>query len=143
MIAEVCSATTNEFLGVHRTFIKSDGSGKAEVQPQRMALGCLGGGVIKVSVDEDVTIGIGVCEGVEDAIAVINSGWRPVWCCISAGNLGRFPLLPGIESLTVFADADQAGIKAARCAVRRWRQAGWEARVVVPMRAKDFGEALR
>jgi len=31
MIAEMCSPTTNEFLGVHRTFLRADGSGKADM----------------------------------------------------------------------------------------------------------------
>jgi putative DNA primase/helicase len=143
MVAEMRSATTNEFLGVHRTFIKANGTGKADVDPQRMALGCLVGAVVKISADEDVTLGIGICEGIEDAIAIVNGGWRPVWCCVSAGNMSAFKPLPGIEAVTVFADADAPGLKAAQSVARHWRDAGREARIVVPKRAKDFGEALR
>src|SRR5438128_1940954 len=86
------------------------GCTKADVEPQRMALGSITGAVIKISADDDVTIGLGICEGIEDAIAVLKAGWRPIWCCLSAGNLGCFPVLPGIEALTVFADADQPGM---------------------------------
>jgi hypothetical protein len=86
---------------------------------------------------------LGICEGVEDAVAVLKAGWKPIWCCMSAGNLGCFPVLPGIEALTVFADGDQPGMDAAHRAAERWSKAGREARVVSPKHAKDFGEALR
>jgi hypothetical protein len=143
MIAEMRNAATDEFAGVHRTFLRPDGSGKGDVEPQRMALGSMAGAVIKISADEDVTTGVSVAEGVEDAIGVFKAGWRPIWCCMSAGNLGCFPVLPGIEALTVFADADQPGMDAAHRAADRWCNAGREARVVSPKHAKDFGEALR
>ena len=143
MIAEMRSAATDEFAGVHRTFLMPDGGRKANVEPQRMALGGMAGAVIKITADEDVTTGLGICEGVEDAVAVLKAGWRPIWCCMSAGNLGRFPVLPGIEALTVFADADRPGMDAAHRAAECWCKAGREARVVSPKHAKDFGEALR
>jgi putative DNA primase/helicase len=143
LVAEMRNAITNEFVGVHRTFLRPDGSGKAGVEPQRMALGCLAGAVIKISANEDVARGIGICEGIEDAIAVHNAGWRPVWCCVSASNLNSFPPLPGVDAVTIFADADVPGLKAARCAAQHWQKAGREARIVAPKRAKDFGEALR
>ena len=138
MIAEMRSAATDEFAGVHRTFLKPDGSGKANVEPQRMALGGMAGAVIKISADEDVTTGLGICEGVEDAVAVLKAGWQPIWCCMSAGNLGCFPVLPGIEALTVFADADQPGMDAAHRAAERWCKAGREARVVCAEACQGF-----
>jgi hypothetical protein len=143
IVAEMRSATTDEFLGVHRTFIKPDGSGKAEVEPQRMALGSVAGAVVKVSSDEDVSLGLGICEGIEDALAIIGGGWRPVWSCMSAGGISTFPVLGGVEALTVFADADRPGLLAAQRAVERWQEAGRQARIVVPKNAKDFDEALR
>lgn len=143
MVAEMRDAVNDKFVGVHRTFLKSDGTGKAEVEPQRMALGTMAGAVIKVSADTEVCMGLGISEGLEDAIAVLNAGWAPVWSCISAANLGAFPLLPGVEALTVFADADEVGLKAARRVVSRWQQAGRQARVVLPRRGKDFDEVLR
>jgi hypothetical protein len=143
MIAEMRSATTDEFLGVHRTFIKQDGSGKAEVEPQRMVLGSMAGAAVKVSADEDVSLGIAICEGIEDALAVVGAGWRPVWSCISAGGISAFPLLGGVEALTVFADADRTGLRAAQRAVQRWQEAGRQSRIVVPKNAKDFDEVLR
>jgi DNA primase len=43
-----------------------------------------------------------------------------------------FPLLPGIECLTVFCDRDEAGRDAALVAHSRWNDAGREARILAP-----------
>jgi hypothetical protein len=50
---------------------------------------------------------------------------------MDAGNLANFPVLEGIESLTIFADRDQSGTgqgAAAECA-DRWLDAGREVRI--------------
>jgi putative DNA primase/helicase len=141
MVALMRDAVTNQPIGVHRTFLKADGSSKAEVAPNKMMLGRAGGSVVKLTADSEVTLGLGICEGLEDGIAVLNAGWRPVWVGLSAGGIASFPPLHGIEALTVFADADSAGRKAAYAAVANWRKAGKEAVVAEPPAgAKDFAE---
>ena len=72
-------------------------------------------------------MGLGICEGVEDALAILLNGWAPVWAATSAGAIERFPVLPGIESSTVFMDEDAAGIEAAEACAERWALAGREA----------------
>jgi putative DNA primase/helicase len=67
--------------------------------------------------------------------------YRPAWALISAGNIGTFPVLAGIESLTILVDhdkADQHGrragqLAAAECA-RRWDAAGREVITIIPQR---------
>ena len=54
---------TNEPTGIHRTFLNPDGK-----KIERKMLGRQG--VVRVTPDEDVTYGLGIAEGVEDAIAV-------------------------------------------------------------------------
>jgi hypothetical protein len=44
-------------------------------------------------------------------------------------GLAKFPIFHGIESLTVFADADSVGLEAAQVCVDRWLIAGREARI--------------
>jgi hypothetical protein len=66
-----------------------------------------------------VTRGLAIGEGVETCLAAAHS-MTPVWCLLDAGNLAAFPVLPGIESLTIFADADDAGMKAAVACAQRW-----------------------
>ena len=70
-------------------------------------------------------------------------GWAPVWAAGSAGNIEAFPILPGIEALTVFADQGARGIEAAARCAGRWRAEGREARVVAPRGAGDWNDVLR
>lgn len=121
-------------LNLHRTWLAHDGSGKAPVDRPRLLLKGhrKSSGVIRLSPDEDVTTGLGIAEGLETALTVQAGGWSPVWCAIDSGNVGNFPVLRGIESLTIFADHDPAGLRGAEKAASRWQEAGRDARVIVP-----------
>jgi hypothetical protein len=120
-------AVTGDATGIHRTFLNPDGSKR-----ERKMLGRQG--VIRLSSDAGVTSSLGLAEGVEDALAVLLSGWSPVWAATSAGAIARFPVLPGIEVLTIFADPDDAGQRAAEACRDRWREVGLEAAIVLPGR---------
>ena len=115
------NALTNEPTGIHRTFLDADGKKR-----ERKMLGRQG--VVRITPDEDVTYGLGIAEGVEDALAVALD-WGPAWAATSAGAIERFPVLSGIDCITVFADADAAGTKAANECAERWIGAGKEARI--------------
>ncbi|WP_237213994.1 DUF7146 domain-containing protein [Falsiroseomonas oryziterrae] len=140
MVALMTLPETGEPCGAHVTYLRADGAGKAEGQRQKVMLGAAG--VIRLVPDADVSTGLGLAEGIETALAVMQrAGWSPVWAATSAGAMDRFPVLPGIEALTIFADADGAGIKAARACGRRWAAAGREARLLAPP-AGDWNDAL-
>lgn len=129
--------TTNEPTGVHRTALNLDGT-----KHDRMMLG--GAGIVRLIRDEDVTQGVGIAEGLETALAVMASGWRPVWACLTAGGIARFPVRLGICSLTIFADHDAAGLAAARTCAERYAAAGREARIVAPPTpGADWNDWLR
>jgi hypothetical protein len=111
--------------GVHRTFLDNDGA-----KIERKMLGRQG--VVRLSLDDAVTTSIGITEGLEDAMAILLSGWSPVWAATSAGAIARFPVLAGIEALTIFADTDLPGIQAAEICSARWAAAGREVRITSP-----------
>ena len=119
VVALMTDPLTNQSCGVHRTFLNKEGAKR-----DRMMLGKQG--VVRVSPDEAVTYGLGIAEGVEDALAILISGWKPVWAATSAGSIARFPVLSGIEALTIFPDNDEAGRKAAKACATRWTAAGRE-----------------
>ena len=145
MLALMTDARTGEPCGVHRTFLRPDGSGKADVTPAKMMLG--GAGVIRLDLDDEVTLGLGVAEGIETALGVMQRiGWRPVWAAASAGGIAKFPVLPGIEALTIFADADDksgVGLRAAEECADRWRAAGHNSRIAAPPSGTDWLDAAR
>lgn len=122
----VTCAVTRQPLSLHRTWIQGDGH-KAEVDPPRLLLGGhrKQGGVIRLWPDEAVTAGLGIAEGIETALSLAWA-YAPVWACIDAGNLAAFPVLPGIEVLTIGADNDAAGTAAAQQCAQRWGNADRE-----------------
>jgi hypothetical protein len=130
VVALMTDPQTGEAIGIHRTFL--DASGK---KLDRRMLGRQG--VIRISPDEQIANGLGVAEGIEDALAVLLAGWSPMWAATSAGAIARLPVLAGVESITVFADADEAGVAAAEACCERWRAVGREALIAAPGRRHD------
>lgn len=137
LMAAMRDIRTNEISGIHRTFLRPDGT-----KIDRRMLGIAAGAVVKLTPDEDITFGVGVAEGIETGLAIMRAGWAPIWACLSAGSIAKFPVLQGIECLTVFADHDESrtGQTAAAKAVQRWRDAGQEAHALMPIRPGDFND---
>ena len=143
MVALLRDARTGEPCGVHRTYLRPDGSGKVERGQQKMMLGRARGAAVMLTPFAEVTHGLGVAEGIETAASVLTRGWAPVWAAGSAGGVEAFPVLPGVECITVFADQGERGVEAAAGCAGRWRAAGHEARVVAPRLAGDWNDAMR
>lgn len=131
MVALITDAVSGEPQGLHRTFLDRDGN-----RTEKKMLGQAAGGVVRLSDDCEVTAGLGIAEGIETALAV---PFRPVWACLSAGQLAAFPVLAGIEALTIFADQDATGINAANACGERWHAADREVTMAAPL-AGDFAD---
>lgn len=138
MVGLITNAVTGEAQGIHRTFL--DHVGRAVVmqdgRKKKLMKGAAAGGVVRLSGDEDVTLGLAIAEGIETALAV---PFRPVWACLSAGQLAQFPVLSGIEALTIFADQDKAGLDAANACGERWHAADREVTMAAPL-VGDFAD---
>jgi len=130
LLGLVTDVRTHRPISMHRTYLARDGSGKAPVEASRLLLKghSKRGGVIRLSSDAEVTDGLTVGEGIETGLSALAAGHGPVWACIDAGNLSAFPLLSGIESLTVLVDYDEAGRAAFRAVAQRWLEADREVR---------------
>lgn len=145
MVALMTDPVTNEPLGVHRTFLMPDGTKARNPanlhQPVKAMLGPAG--IIRLAPDEEVTLGLGIAEGIETSLSIMqHAGWAPVWAAGSAGAIAKFPVLDGIECLTIFADADDRGasLKAAHECAERWSEGGREARVLAPKQGTDWAD---
>jgi hypothetical protein len=106
-------------------------------------LGIASGACFRLSRDEDVAAGLHLAEDIETALSCMASGFRPMWAALSAGGIARFPVLPGIEALTVLADHDTSGtgVTAARRCAERLQQAGREVRIAwPPIPGKDWAD---
>jgi hypothetical protein len=141
MVALMTDPLTNEPVGIHRTFLLPDGSDRLRDEKGKAMLGNVG--VIRLSPEDEITTDIGIAEGIETALSLMQCiGWRPIWVATSAGGIARFPLLEGIETITVFADADRSGMRAARVCAQRWHDVGREARIIAPP-SGDWNDAVR
>jgi putative DNA primase/helicase len=152
MVAAMRCIHTDKFTGVHRTALRADGSGKADMPSlgdTKKMLGIAKRSAIKLSLAETVEIGLGICEGIEDGLAIIGAEWQPIWACGSAGGIRDFPVLSGIDALTIFAnhDVNDTGQKAAHTCAVRWCDAGREVAIWTPTAPAcgkaDWNDALR
>ena len=111
MVAAMLNPSTGQFCGVHRTFLKADGSA---LKP-KMMLGH--SGIIMLA---DVKTGdLGLTEGIEDALSVTLKVGMKCWAAGSAAGIASFPIIPGIR-LHIFADNNAAGLTAAQRCADRW-----------------------
>ncbi len=90
--------------------------------------------VMELSPDEEVATGLHLAEGFETGLASMMAGFQPLWSVYSERALERFPVLPGIEALTILADHDGAGLSAAQACAERWVRAGVECFIRWPKR---------
>lgn len=133
MLARVTDALTGESMTLHRTAIDPATARKADIEDQRLLLRgqAKAGGVIRLWPQESVTYELAIAEGIETGLALAHAV-TPVWSTIDAGGMARMPVLSGIVSITIAADNDDAGRRAAEACARRWYDAGRKVRVVLP-----------
>jgi putative DNA primase/helicase len=136
VVALFRDAATDEPCGIHRTFLRPDGT-----KIERRMLGRASHAAVQLDAGEGVTTGLAIVEGVETGLAARGT-FRPVWALGSAGAVGRFPVLGGVECLTIYADADPTGQAAAVACAERWAAAGAEVHVMTPA-AGDVNDMLR
>ena len=144
MVCAMRRISDGELVGVHRTFLTLDGQ-KAQLHANDPAKAMLGeAGAIMLDPFEDVTLGLHISEGIENALATRLNGWAPVWALGSAGAIERFPVLGGVEALTIMLDADDACRRAARVCAERWAAAGGEVRLIEPLReTADWNDIVK
>jgi hypothetical protein len=128
MVALVRHVVTNKPQGLHRSALNPQGHQRRDLGGNgRLSLGDMIGGAVKLTPDEHVTLALGVAEGIETALSLQRvPEWfgSPVWSLLFADNLANLPVLPGIETLAVSVDRDNAGETAALAVSHRWRRAG-------------------
>jgi hypothetical protein len=135
MVALMTDPVTREPRGIHRTFLRPDGTGHTA----KMMLG--NAGIIRLY--EPETAGIGIAEGIETALAVAQRvGWGPVWGVGSAGGIRTFPPLT-MRTLNIFVDRDDAGVglAAAEHCAAQWAEVGLETFIHTPPAGEDWADA--
>jgi putative DNA primase/helicase len=138
MVCLVRDVRTNAPQAIHRTrLLDDDGKLWLRGKGRKKALGPIGGGAIKLSDDADVTLCLGIAEGIETALTMRRTsafGPSPVWSLISKEGIRSLPPLPAIECLWIGVDHDANGegqVAAEACA-KYWQADGREVHLLVP-----------
>jgi hypothetical protein len=140
MVAAVQGAN-GHLTGLHRTYLRPDGRGKADVEPVKKMLGaCRGGGVRLAPAGRRLAL----CEGIETGLSIRQvCPDLPVWCALSAGNLDRLTLPAEVEEVVLVADRDPVGLAAGQRAAQRYGASGRRIRLVELPSGMDANDVLR
>lgn len=142
MLAQI-RGPKGEALGIHRTFLRPDGTGKAEVTPAKMMLGPSSGGAVRFGPDGRI---IALAEGIETALSVSRASRLTTWATLSTSGLKGLvlPPLPVADVVIIAADNDAAGVAAAEYAKARFEAEGRAVSIIHPPRpGDDFNDMLR
>lgn len=130
---------TGRIVGLHRTFLTTDGR-KARVDPVRMSLGEISGGAVRIDplCLWDGTVAF--VEGIEDALGLrtLEPSWW-AWACLSAPGMQAVHAPPNATRLVIGPDNDEVGARAAETLRLRLLAAGRQVTVRRPS-GHDFGE---
>jgi putative DNA primase/helicase len=130
---------------IHRTFISTDGSGKAAVEPDKASLGPVAGGAVRFA---QVRAGqwLLVAEGLETTLSVMHACALPGWAALSAGGIKSLVLPAAANIVVICADNDANGVgqRAANAAAERFLAEGRRVRIELPPTSGlDFNDLLR
>jgi putative DNA primase/helicase len=109
-VADVTDSA-GELVTVHVTYL--EGGQKIEARAPRKLLGGLTGHdscAVRLMPAGEV---LGVAEGIETALSAAAIDGVPVWAALNATLLGKFDPPPGVKTLRIYADRDEAGLEAA------------------------------
>jgi len=138
MVAAMRQVEGDAITGIHRTRLTPEG-----VKVDRKMLGQASGSAIKIDPDDAVTMGLAIGEGIETVLAGSALGFQPAWAVASAGAIATFPVLPGVECLTLLAENDPTNARAVDTCARRWHAAAREVIVVESRIGSDLNDAIR
>ncbi|MGI8705020.1 MAG: DUF7146 domain-containing protein [Sphingomicrobium sp.] len=139
LVALVAGAD-NKVAGIQRTYLKEDGSGKADLPKPKLSLGSVAGGAIRLAPCAAV---LTVCEGLEDGLTLQQEIGQAVWVATGASMVPSMRFPQGVRSVVIGADADEAGERSARAAAEAFALEGREVRIIRPLPGhKDFNAEL-
>jgi putative DNA primase/helicase len=139
MVALVTHGVNGKPIGIHRTFVATDGSGKAPVEPAKLMLGPCRGGAVRLGPAGYVLM---VGEGIETSLAAMQASGHGAWAALSTSGLRTLDLPRKVRDVIVLADGDDPGEAAAQDCAWRWKREGRRVRIARPPRGLDFNDLL-
>jgi phage/plasmid primase-like uncharacterized protein len=130
-----------QMIGLHLTFLRPDGSGKADMDRPKRMFGSVGGGAVRMS-DHQPDAPLAIAEGIETALSYQQLKAVPTWACLSTLGIERVQLPAGVRQLIVAADGDEAGLRAARAKLERHAR-GASTALDAPPLGRDWNDVLK
>jgi putative DNA primase/helicase len=131
-------------VGIHSTYLRPDGSGKADIERPKAIFGPVGGGAVRFGMPR-AGEWLAVAEGIETALSVAVACAMPAWAALSAGGIKTLVLPAEATRVVICADRDASGTgeRAAHDAAARWLAEGRRVRVAMPPEpGADFNDIL-
>ncbi|MDO5643076.1 MAG: toprim domain-containing protein [Paracoccus sp. (in: a-proteobacteria)] len=127
---------------VHRTYLRGDGSGKADLDPPKAMLGSTMGGAVRITEAQGPLV---VCEGLETALSLSSGllrGPAQIWAALSASGMAGLRLPERTHRLTIAPDGDAAGRNAAHKLAERATALGWAVSLLPAPEGRDWNDVL-
>jgi hypothetical protein len=140
--ALVAAVQGASFPAVHRTYLRADGSGKADIDPAKLMLGAVAGGAVRLTEGPGPLV---VAEGIETALSLASGLLRTpatVWAALSTSGIRGLRLPDQSGRLTIAPDGDTAGREAANALAARAHALGWQVSLLPAPDGRDWNDIL-
>ena len=144
MVAAVTLEGEADPVAMHRTFLAEPGRKAGLADGDKLSLGPVGGGAVRLSEGAGPLV---VAEGIETALSLADAlaGLSPrVWAALSTSGVAGLVLPSTPGDLSIAPDGDAAGRAAADKLARRAHALGWRVRILPPPGdGLDWNDAAR
>lgn len=129
-------------VGVHRTFLDLSNDGLADLPIPKSALGRLGGGAVRLAPPANGILGL--AEGVETALSVMQLFDVPCWAALGTERFRHVAIPSSVQRLILFLDNDAGGRRAERLARDTHAGASFSIEARYPQQPKeDWNDVLK
>ena len=141
MLSVVTKYGSNKIEALHRTYLKVDGSDKADISPNKMMLGQVKGAAVMLTPTNSTLV---IAEGIETALSVYAATGFSTWASLSACGMVsvQVPAVDITQEIIIAADADATGIASANKLAVRLLDEGYKVSIAKPSQGTDFNDTL-
>ncbi len=133
-----------ERFALHRTYLRPDGSGKADAEPRKAMLGTTAGGHVELAFAEEGPLV--VAEGIETALSLASglvAGPATIWAALSTSGMSALGLPLGKpHRLIVATDGDAPGKAVGNLLAERAQAMGWAVSLLPAPDGQDWNDVL-
>jgi putative DNA primase/helicase len=130
---------TDDPCGIHRTFLDRNTGEKID----RRMLGIARNAAIKLDAHATISTKLMIGEGVETVLSGRMAGLGPAWALGSSGAVGSFPVVKGLQEITLLEENDPTSRRDIEICKRRYLKAGKPVNVITPNIGNDLNDSWR